>query len=133
MIYNTSDFDFDFVIQQIKKAPLGVMMYKEDKKDSILVEISNKTPYDKKIELGDNIYCYIVPVKYNLRDSNNTDVECIDFALTMLYKRWCLENDKQMKNSPYNSKLFMQYMETLDCFGSDYLVIEAQESEDDIE
>lgn len=130
MIYNSSDYNCDLVISEIQNMPLRVLLFKEDKMhDSVLSNLCDETKYNEKQNISGlhkSLDVYIVPIRYNQHDdeSINHRVDYCDFAINILYERWCIENDKQIKQ-PYTSKTFMQYIEEIGFLSSDYAVIMA--------
>lgn len=131
MIYNSIEYSHDFVISKIQNSPLGLLPFKENNtQQSALSTLCDELKYNEPqvIHSGDKkIEVYIVPVKYNLHnDDFNHRIDCCDFAINILYERWCKQNEKQIKK-PYDSKTFMQYVEEIGLLSCDYAVILCQE------
>lgn len=125
MVYNSSDYNYDFALEKLKEEKLGFVLFKETANVSLLSVIESKTKYDEKqdICLGNPIQVYVVPTKYNEKTDKNLNyrVNCRDFAITLLYERWCKYNEKKIK-SPYVSKTFMQYISNIELLKCDYVV-----------
>ena len=128
MVYNSSDYNYDFVVPEIQKAPLNVMFFRQDRPNTVLSFLESNSVYNETQRIsgaGQTITVYLVPTKYN-DEQWDTTVDCKNFAVQLLYEKWCVENEKPIQD-PYKSKTFMEYIEGLGCMCSDYAVIMIKE------
>ena len=128
MLYKTSvcNKDKNFILQELGVAPLQTMFFKIDE-ESILSTIEVNGCYDKSFNMKQgetSVRMYMFPVRYIHSTDVDIDnlIKCRDAAITMMYKIWCRINDKQVL-VPYTTKTFMDYIEELGFFNSDYVVI----------
>lgn len=128
MLYKTSvcNKDKNFILQELGIAPLQTMFFKIDE-ESVLSSIEMNGRYDKPFNMkhdDTSVRMYMFPVRYI--HGNDADIDDLiryrDAAINMMYESWCKLNDKQV-NVAYSTKSFMDYIESLGFFNSDYVLI----------
>lgn len=75
---------------------------------------------------GNGCSVQICPVKYVMTDKSCQNLtECRHFAVSSLYLRWCpfVKDRRQIAKSCYNSKAFNKFLDHMEYFKTDYVVL----------
>ena len=119
------------VIKKIKKEPLGVLLFSAKDESPLLNVLEERTEYNEQQNLCGQkhkrpLSCYVIPVRYNVNREAEKGyrLNCRDFAIQMMYERWCKANDRPIK-SPYDSKQFQNYLSQIELLRSDFVLIKA--------
>lgn len=129
-MYKASQFNTDTVIELLEKNEFRMLLVEADKANVFDIIARQTTYEDRQCMMGKekSIQYYLYPLNYKNKSDEETEVYKSRLNTTfIIFHKWTEAGyNKHHAKNPFACKTFMKFLNKIEFFGADYMLLAAQ-------